>query len=128
MAQDLPTILQIIPQLDAGGAELSAVEIADAVVRIGSLGKQVQSSTEEQRRGSHLITVSVMTVTDMIQQIAAQAQAQARSGEIIEHALRVFREVSERATRHAEGIEGTVSTLRERALQLELELRPFRTQ
>jgi glycosyltransferase involved in cell wall biosynthesis len=31
----LPTILQIIPQLDAGGAELSAVEIADAVVRAG---------------------------------------------------------------------------------------------
>ncbi len=35
MAQDLPTILQIIPQLDAGGAELSAVEITDAVVRAG---------------------------------------------------------------------------------------------
>ena len=35
MAQELPTILQIIPQLDAGGAELSAVEIADAVVRAG---------------------------------------------------------------------------------------------
>ena len=35
MAQDPPTILQIIPQLDAGGAELSAVEIADAVVRAG---------------------------------------------------------------------------------------------
>jgi hypothetical protein len=33
--QNLPTILQIIPQLDAGGAELSAVEIADAVVRAG---------------------------------------------------------------------------------------------
>lgn len=35
MGQNLPTILQIIPQLDAGGAELSAVEIADAVVRAG---------------------------------------------------------------------------------------------
>jgi glycosyltransferase involved in cell wall biosynthesis len=35
MGQKLPTILQIIPQLDAGGAELSAVEIADAVVRAG---------------------------------------------------------------------------------------------
>jgi glycosyltransferase involved in cell wall biosynthesis len=35
MGQNRPTILQIIPQLDAGGAELSAVEIADAVVRAG---------------------------------------------------------------------------------------------
>jgi len=35
VGQNLPTILQIIPQLDAGGAELSAVEIADAVVRAG---------------------------------------------------------------------------------------------
>jgi glycosyltransferase involved in cell wall biosynthesis len=30
-----PTILQIIPNLDAGGAELAVVEIADAVVRAG---------------------------------------------------------------------------------------------
>jgi glycosyltransferase involved in cell wall biosynthesis len=30
-----PTILQIVPQLDAGGAELSAVEMAEAVVRAG---------------------------------------------------------------------------------------------
>jgi glycosyltransferase involved in cell wall biosynthesis len=35
VGQNRPTILQIIPQLDAGGAELSAVEIADAVVRAG---------------------------------------------------------------------------------------------
>ena len=35
MAQSRPTILQIIPRLDTGGAERSAVEIADAVVRAG---------------------------------------------------------------------------------------------
>ena len=35
VATDRPTILQIIPQLDTGGAELSAVEIAEAVVRAG---------------------------------------------------------------------------------------------
>lgn len=34
-AQSRPTILQIIPQLDTGGAELSAVEIAEAVMRAG---------------------------------------------------------------------------------------------
>lgn len=35
MAQKRPTILQIIPELDTGGAELSAIEIADAIVRAG---------------------------------------------------------------------------------------------
>jgi glycosyltransferase involved in cell wall biosynthesis len=35
MPKDRPTILQIIPRLDAGGAELSVVEIAGAVARAG---------------------------------------------------------------------------------------------
>ena len=35
MPKDRPTILQIIPQLDTGGAELSAVEIAGAVASAG---------------------------------------------------------------------------------------------
>jgi glycosyltransferase involved in cell wall biosynthesis len=35
MAIQTPTILQIIPQLDTGGAELSTVEIVDAVLRAG---------------------------------------------------------------------------------------------
>jgi glycosyltransferase involved in cell wall biosynthesis len=35
LAQKRPTILQIIPELDTGGAELSAIEIADAIVRAG---------------------------------------------------------------------------------------------
>src|SRR5690606_36700648 len=35
LAEKRPTILQIIPELDTGGAELSTVEIADAIVRAG---------------------------------------------------------------------------------------------
>ncbi len=35
MPKDRPTILQIVPRLDAGGAELSVVEIAGAVARAG---------------------------------------------------------------------------------------------
>jgi glycosyltransferase involved in cell wall biosynthesis len=35
LAEKRPTILQIIPELDTGGAELSAVEIAGAVARAG---------------------------------------------------------------------------------------------
>jgi len=35
LASKRPTILQIIPELDTGGAEMSAVEIAGAIVRAG---------------------------------------------------------------------------------------------
>src|SRR4249920_2421301 len=35
VAQTRPTILQIIPRLDTGGAELSLIEIVEAVVRAG---------------------------------------------------------------------------------------------
>jgi glycosyltransferase involved in cell wall biosynthesis len=35
LSKDRPTILQIIPHLDTGGAELSVVEVADAIVRAG---------------------------------------------------------------------------------------------
>ncbi len=35
MAEKRPTILQLIPELDTGGAELSAIEIADAVQSAG---------------------------------------------------------------------------------------------
>ncbi len=35
MRQSRPTILQIIPKLDTGGAELAVVEISDAIVRAG---------------------------------------------------------------------------------------------
>lgn len=36
MADQAPTILQIVPQLDTGGAELSTIEIVDALVRAGA--------------------------------------------------------------------------------------------
>jgi hypothetical protein len=35
VAAERPTILQIIPELDAGGAELSTIEIASAIVAAG---------------------------------------------------------------------------------------------
>lgn len=35
MAEKRPTILQIIPELDTGGAELSTIEISDAIVQAG---------------------------------------------------------------------------------------------
>lgn len=35
MARPFPTVLQIIPELDTGGAELSTIEIAEALVKTG---------------------------------------------------------------------------------------------
>jgi glycosyltransferase involved in cell wall biosynthesis len=35
MSDQAPTILQIIPRLDTGGAELSTIEIAEAIIRAG---------------------------------------------------------------------------------------------
>jgi glycosyltransferase involved in cell wall biosynthesis len=35
VSKDRPTILQIIPRLDAGGAELAVIDVAEAVVRAG---------------------------------------------------------------------------------------------
>jgi len=37
VSRSRPTILQIVPRLDTGGAELSTIEIADAVTRAGGL-------------------------------------------------------------------------------------------
>ena len=42
MTRDRPVILQIIPQLETGGAELSAIEITEAVVRAG--GRMIVAS------------------------------------------------------------------------------------
>jgi glycosyltransferase involved in cell wall biosynthesis len=36
LSRDRPSILQIIPRLDTGGAELAVIEIADALVRAGA--------------------------------------------------------------------------------------------
>ena len=52
MAEKRPTILQIIPELDTGGAELSTVEIAAAIVRGG--GRALVLS--EGGRLAHFIT------------------------------------------------------------------------
>ena len=60
-----PTILQIVPQLDTGGAELSAIEIAEAVVRAGGRsliateGGRLEALAEEQ--GAMIVRLSVAT-------------------------------------------------------------------
>lgn len=53
LSQSSPTILQVIPQLDTGGAERTVVEVADAIVRAGGralvicqLGRMIAEARE----------------------------------------------------------------------------------
>ena len=94
-------------------------EIAMAVDNIRSLGTRVRVSTEEQRRGSKLITESVTHVAGRIEQIVATTKAQGKSGETITHSLQVFREVARESARRAQNLEAMVGTLSERSNRLE---------
>ncbi len=65
MTKRRPTILQIIPELDTGGAELSTVEIADAIVRSGGRALVVSEGGRLEDRlaeaGGELIRLPVAT-------------------------------------------------------------------
>jgi methyl-accepting chemotaxis protein len=102
-------------------------EIARAVENIRNLGTAVRHSTEEQRRGSRLITNAAANVTAMVSQIAEATNAQTKSSETIQHALQVFRDVSDETSRGAEEINASVTTLSERAERLEQEIGRFKT-
>ncbi len=60
-----PTILQIIPQLDTGGAELATIEITDAVVRAGGRSIVVTSGGRMANRvtaaGGEIVTLDAGT-------------------------------------------------------------------
>jgi methyl-accepting chemotaxis protein len=103
-------------------------EIAKSVGNIRLLGGQVRRSTDEQRRGSRLITESVTEVAAMIDQIAEATKSQAKSNATIEHALHVFRDVTDETTRRAEAINAMVATLSERSEHLEQEIDRFKTE
>jgi methyl-accepting chemotaxis protein len=102
--------------LDQQGA---TSEIANAVENIRSLGVGVKASTDEQRRGSRLITESVTDVATMIEQISETTQAQGKSGATIAHALQVFRDVAGESTRRAASLATMVESLSERSARLE---------
>jgi glycosyltransferase involved in cell wall biosynthesis len=50
LSHKVPTILQIIPQLDTGGAELSAVEIAEALAQAGAISLVATEGGRLERR------------------------------------------------------------------------------
>lgn len=59
-ADQAPTILQIIPRLDTGGAELSTIEIAEAVIRAGG---RALVATEGGRMADRLTALGAEIVT-----------------------------------------------------------------
>ena len=77
MSRERPTILQVIPELDAGGAERSTVEIAAAIVQAGGkaivvseggrLGREIESA------GARLVTLPVASKNPL--RILANARA-----------------------------------------------------
>jgi methyl-accepting chemotaxis protein len=111
----------IVAQINRSTLDQQAAtgEIAKAVDNIRSLGTGVRTSTEEQRRGSKLITESVTHVAGMIEQIVETTKAQGKSGETITHSLQVFRDVDRESTRRAEDLAAMVETLSERSNRLE---------
>ena len=64
----------------------------------------------------------------MIDQIAEATKSQAKSNATIEHALQVFRDVTDETTRRAEAINAMVATLSERSDHLEQEIDRFKTE
>jgi glycosyltransferase involved in cell wall biosynthesis len=80
MGPERPTILQIIPELDTGGAELSAIEISDAVVRAGGraivLSEGGRMTDRLTATGAELVTFPAATKNPL--KLAANARAIAR--------------------------------------------------
>jgi methyl-accepting chemotaxis protein len=106
--------------------DIATREIARSIENIRNLGVAVKHSTEEQRRGSGLITKAASQVSEMVSQIAEATSEQARSGENIERMLRIFGGVSEETRLGAEAISKNVATLIERSVHLENEAGRFK--
>jgi methyl-accepting chemotaxis protein len=122
-------VRDIVARIDRSAREQlrASTEIAEAVQAIRGLGAGVRSSTEEQRRGSGVITAEVTHIAERIDLIPGATQAQPESSQTIQDALEVFRHVTEETTRRAEAIRAMVTTLSEHAQQLEREIGRFKT-
>jgi glycosyltransferase involved in cell wall biosynthesis len=75
-----PTILQIVPRLDTGGAELTTIEITEAIVRAGGRALVVadggRMAGEVTRRGGELIAMAAGAKNPLV--LAANAARLAR--------------------------------------------------
>jgi len=127
--QAVSEVQQIVSQINQATHDQNAatVEIVKTVENIRSLGTAVRHSTEEQRRGSSLITKAAADVAEMVNQIAAHTNAQQSSSETIQRALKIFTEVAEESSQSAEEIGRSVTALADRASALEENIDRFKT-
>jgi glycosyltransferase involved in cell wall biosynthesis len=90
VGKDQPTILQIIPQLDAGGAELSTVEIAEAIIQAGGraivLSEPGRLTSRLQAAGARAVTFPAATKNPL--RMLANARAMARM--VTEHGVDII--------------------------------------
>ncbi len=122
------SIVEMDASINEVGGHMEVRANAEDSHSIRSLGHGVRHLTDEQLRGSRLITDAMASVTTMINQIAVATQAQATSSEAIEESLTVFRDISNETSRRAEGMTTMVTTLSERSAKLEREVGRFKTE
>ena len=67
-------------------------------------------------------------MTEMISQIAEATKSQASNSETIQHALKLFGEISEETTRRAGDMNTMVATLSQRSNKLDREIGRFKTE
>lgn len=123
-------VLRIVDSIDRSSQQQQEAtgEIGRAIESIRQLGNAVRRSTDEQRKGSNLITSASENLTSMATGMAKAVGEQGRSGETLASTLRIFNHVAEETARGVEAINAVVSTLSERARQLEAEIGRFRVE
>jgi methyl-accepting chemotaxis protein len=121
-------VKEIVQQIHGAAREQERAtsEIASAIESIRALGVGVHDATQQQRQGSRSIADAMLRVTGMIEKIADATKSQATSNAMIQHALQVFREISEESTRRAGDMTTMVSTLSQRSQKLETEVDRFK--
>jgi methyl-accepting chemotaxis protein len=102
-------------------------QIGSAMENLRELGTLVRESTTQQRRGSRLIMEAATRVTAKVDEIAEVLRDQAEGRATMEAALQIFRDVTEETTKGVAAINASVSTLSDRAKQLEDTVDRFKT-
>lgn len=127
--QAMKAVTEMVERFDrlARDQQNAASEINVSIESIRTLGLEVRRSTEEQSRGSSLITNAVTEATALVGEIVKATQAQTKSTEAIDSSLEVFRNVADETNRRAETINQMVSMLSDRSRRLAEEIGRFRT-
>lgn len=97
-----------------------------AVENMRLLGIEVKRSTQEQGKGSKLITNASQKVMLMIRQILQATQEQSSGSQRIDHSLIIFKETTEKSAQRANEMTEAVGALSQRSRELEQEIGRFK--